>query len=255
MMSFEDYGTLYDTIYKEKDYSKETDYVLSILQKFKPGAKSIAEFGCGTGKHAEALARLGLNVFGIDRSDSMLEGAARRKESLPAQVGERLQFQNSDIRSFQTSENFDAVVSLFHVMSYQTSDDDLNKAFHSAYECLKPDGVLIFDSWYGPAVLNDPPFEKEQGYCDPEIGKFIKKVKPIHDPESRRYNIHFRLQEGENGEGRLISEETHRMRYLFEPEVKQMLIRIGFRDVQVFDWLKFDLPTTQSWNACFVACR
>jgi hypothetical protein len=49
------------------------------------------------------------------------------------------------------------VFSLFHVMSYQTSNKDLQDAFETAKINLKPGEIFIFDCWYGSSVLTDRP--------------------------------------------------------------------------------------------------
>jgi hypothetical protein len=55
----------------------------------------------------------------------------------------------------------DAVImsafTIFHVFSYQTTNGDLVAALTTAKEHLNPDGILIFDCWYGPAVLSNKP--------------------------------------------------------------------------------------------------
>ena len=52
---------------------------------------------------------------------------------------------------------FDAVIALFHVVSYQTTEHDLRATFATAARHLNPGGVLLFDVWHGPAVLAQQP--------------------------------------------------------------------------------------------------
>lgn len=54
-------------------------------------------------------------------------------------------------------KKYDAVMSLFHVVSYLNSDRDLALAFETAAEHLHPGGLFLFDFWYGPAVLSQKP--------------------------------------------------------------------------------------------------
>lgn len=50
---------------------------------------------------------------------------------------EDINFLVDDIRKFRTKETYDAVISLFHVMSYQNKNEDVLSAFISAREAVK----------------------------------------------------------------------------------------------------------------------
>ena len=45
------------------------------------------------------------------------------------------------------------MISLFHVMSYQTDNNDILSAFQSARNALNIGGIFIFDVWYGPGCV------------------------------------------------------------------------------------------------------
>ena len=57
----------------------------------------------------------------------------------------------------ELKRGYDVVVALFHVISYLPDNSDLEAAFARIREHMKPGGILIFDYWYGPAVLTDRP--------------------------------------------------------------------------------------------------
>ena len=79
----------------------------------------------------------------------MLEMAEQKRSSLAPELAHRLRFTQGDLRTVRLGERADAVISLFHVMSYQTSNADLTAAFATAREHLAEGGVFIFDCWYG----------------------------------------------------------------------------------------------------------
>ena len=62
-----------------------------------------------------------------------------------------------DIRSVRLGRRFDAVISLFHVMSYQILDSEVAAVLDTAACHLAPGGLLLFDVWHGPAVLFQGP--------------------------------------------------------------------------------------------------
>src|SRR5690606_25042100 len=95
----------------------------------------------------------GYSVHGIDLSEDMLKIAETRRKGKE----NKLNFSHSNIQDLSLDKKFDIVVSLFHVMSYQNSNDEIIKALEVAKNHLVDGGVFIFDFWYGPAVLTDLP--------------------------------------------------------------------------------------------------
>jgi predicted TPR repeat methyltransferase len=72
------YSRYYDLLYEDKDYSKEAEFVSSIIRRHAPGARTVLDLGCGTGIHACTLAQKGYQVTGLDRSADMLAKARER---------------------------------------------------------------------------------------------------------------------------------------------------------------------------------
>ena len=116
MSVFGKYSSYYDLLYRDKDYEKEVEYVHRLIQKFSPGAKSILNLGCGTGQHDILLAEKGYSVTGVDLSEEML-CAAKAKILDNKANGLDVTFCQRDVRNLVLDQKFDAVVSLFHVMS------------------------------------------------------------------------------------------------------------------------------------------
>ncbi|MEO8446823.1 MAG: class I SAM-dependent methyltransferase, partial [bacterium] len=119
------YAKYYDLLYKDKNYNKEAAYIERIIKKFNPECKSILNLGCGTGKHDFIFADKGFDVTGIDLSKEMVQYA--NDSLLNRQSAGRLKFLQGDIREISVNRKFDAVIALFHVMSYQNTNDDILK--------------------------------------------------------------------------------------------------------------------------------
>src|SRR5882672_7975309 len=111
MSVFKDYSAYYDLLYKDKDYAGEAAYIHDLIQRNSPGARTVLNLGCGTGNHDFLLADHGYEMIGL----------ARRK----AEDGRRggLSFQVGDARTAELGKTFDVVISLFHVMSYQVTNE------------------------------------------------------------------------------------------------------------------------------------
>ena len=199
---------------QDKNYTTEADYVVGLIEKYAPSAKTILELGCGTGAHAALLVEKGYSIHGIDMSDEMLMRAQVRKASLWPELRERLTFELADVRSYRVDQQFNVVISLFHVFSYQTTNEDLKAAFATAAHHLKPGGIFIFDFWYGPAVLSLKPevrikrLENNQYYI-------TRIAEPVLHHQKNRVDVQYKVIIQIKQKGVFDKfEEVHRMRYL-----------------------------------------
>ena len=257
MSAFNAYSKYYDLLYKDKDYSGEAEYIHNLIQKYAPGAKSILNLGCGTGRHDIFLAEKGYTITGVDISEDMIS-IARTNLSTTTNSANKTNstcptFLCDDIRTVRLYSKFDAVISLFHVMSYQTTDSDLQETFTTARAHLNPDGLFIFDCWYGPAVLSDRPQVRIKRMENDEI-EVTRIAEPFIHANSNivtvNYEILIRDKEKDSME---IIKETHRMRYLFYPELKFMLKAAAFAIVDSLKWMTFKRPLGfDSWSGVFI---
>jgi len=253
MSVFGNYARYYDLLYRDKDYAGEAQFVHKLLQNYAPSTKSILELGCGTGVHAFLLAKEGYQVHAVDLSQQMLQQATDRLSHLPTELASRLEFSPGDIRTIQLNQQFDAVISLFHVISYQTSNEDLLAAFATVKSHLKPGGVFIFDCWYGPAVLSDRPVVRIKRLEDEEISA-IRIANPVMYPNENLVDVNYQVlikQKNTNTVEEL--QELHKMRYLFKPEINLLFLQSGFEYVENREWMTNRESGFDTWGVYFVA--
>lgn len=251
---FDSYARYYDLLYQDKDYVAETEYVVSHIRENAPQAKKILELGCGTGAHAEHLARMGYTVHGVDMSEEMLARAESRKASLPFDVAARLTFSVDDARTVNTGQIYDAVISLFHVMSYQSTNDDLLAVFETAARHLSGGGLFLYDFWYGPAVLTQRPDTRVKRLENSEI-KVTRIAEPVLNVNENivEVNYHVFIEDKSIGGVKQLR-ETHRMRYFFLPELA--LYRRQFWTELVSEvWLDGGALSEQTWSGVQLLLR
>ena len=257
MSVFGAYSRYYNLFYRDKDYAGETDYIHRLIQQHRPaGAHSILDLGCGTGRHALLLAQKGFSVAGVDRSEAMLSIANEQLSRLSASATANppdVIFHQGDVRSIRLHRTFDVVVSLFHVMSYQSGNDDLQAAFATVREHLVSGGLFIFDCWYGPAVLTDRPSVRVKRVEDEEIA-VTRIVEPVMYANDNlvETNYHVFVRDKQTGDVEEL-EETHRMRYLFRPEVELLLAEAKLQLIASAEWMTSRQPGYDTWGVCFVA--
>lgn len=253
MSIFKNYARYYDLLYTSKDYVKEAQFVHQLIQTYAPTTKSILDLGCGTGIHAILLAKDGYTLQGVDLSQEMLEQAEQRLSQEPAEIAGRLAFCQGDVRSLHLTQQFDAVVSLFHVASYQQTNQDLQAMFATVASHLEPGGVFIFDCWYGPAVLSDRPATRVKRLED-EVIQVTRIAEPVLYPNHNWVDVNYQILIRDKELGTVEElQETHRMRYLFQPEVNQFLMDAGLQPIAAKEWLTNQDPGFNTWGVYFVA--
>lgn len=245
---FNAYARYYDLLYNDKAYHSESAYIHSIIKQYVPNAKSVLELGSGTGAHAEHIASYGYSVHGIDLSSGMVEKANQRKLKLSPEIGSRIAFETGDIRDIRTQEKYDVVISLFHVMSYQTSNDDILKVFETAAVHLNPGGVFIFDYWFGPSVLTQKPEVKIKRMED-DRSEILRIAEPILCPVSNTVEVNFTIVINDklSKVNPKVIKESHLMRYLFLPELE--LMSNEFELINTHAWMSDQMPNLGDWAA------
>jgi SAM-dependent methyltransferase len=238
MSTFANYSAYYDLIYSDKDYSAEVAYVDRLIKKHNPNAKSILNLGCGTGKHDFYFSKLGYEVVGMDLSQDMVNIAKSNFQT------SNVQFQQGDIRSIRLDHKFDVVVSLFHVLSYQTSNEDVKASFATARAHLTEGGIFICDYWYGPGVLTDPPVTRVKRVENNDI-KVLRIAEPLVHYHRNVVDVFYEIRIAEKGENQHeeIINEMHSVRYFFAPEIS--LFSQSFNTLNTFAWLTSNVPKTE----------
>jgi SAM-dependent methyltransferase len=246
---FTEYASYYDLIYRDKDYAGESLYINELIRSNNPGAVSILNLGCGSGRHDLHLTGKGYLVTGVDISEEMLHMARRNS------VGnQRVAYIHGDISTLRLGRRFDAVTALFHVICYQTTNDQIRSAFDTVRQHLNEDGIFIFDCWYGPGVLTDRPDLRIKELEDEDI-TVTRTANPVLHPASNTVdvNYHILIRGKKTGAVKEIV-ELHTVRYLFLPEIEMMLEAAGMSVVDAHVSMKPGaLPELGTWNLTVVA--
>src|SRR3972149_731314 len=249
MTVFNDYATMYDLFYKDKDYSAECHYVINLINKYSVlPISSILDIGCGTGGHALIWAKDGIDVAGLDMSPTMLKYAKEKASELKLPIS----FMEGDVRSFDIGRKFDAVTAMFAVMSYQTQTEEILSALRSVRCHLEPGGLFLFDVWSGPGVISDPPTERVRSFMRDGI-EILRTVRPVHDVSSHVVKVHYDILCIKDEKILKRVKEVHGMRYLFPQEVADFASRTGFQIVTSEPFMKHgESLRVDDWNVMFV---
>jgi SAM-dependent methyltransferase len=252
--NFDLYSQYYDLLYADKDYVSEVTYICNLITQFSAQpVRSLLELGCGTGIHACMLAsQQDLNILGVDLSAEMLI-SARIRAAAQGLGTAHVAFDLGDARNFRSTRKFDVVASLFHVMSYQTTEADLQAVMQTAQCHLDKDGLFIFDFWYGPSVLSQQPSVRVKRLANPTLEVTRIAEPTVHDQVSV-VDVNYTIFVKDLSSNQIEEiKETHSMRYLFLPEIDRLLTMHGFELILAEEWLTKKIPTTDTWGVCVVA--
>jgi SAM-dependent methyltransferase len=192
----------------------------------------VLELGCGTGRIALPLARAGVHVVGIDRSEAMLARASTRASR--AMLTSRVHLVRGDIRHLpfapkRRAGRFPLVMAPYGVLQSLLREADLASTLASVYSVLRPGGT------FGLELVADLPSWKEyrkrvslEGWRGRRGGSHVTLVESVRQDRSRR--LTFFDQEFTERRGR--EQRVHRFSLAFRtltvPQMARRLEKAGF---------------------------
>lgn len=242
---FDAYARYYDLLYRDKDYAGEAEYIRGLLERHGCAQGDLLEFGSGTGRHGRLLAAQGYRVHGVERSQAMVEVAR-------ASDGGRFTCECGDIRTIRLQRTYDAVLSLFHVVSYQVTNADVTAVFARAAEHVRPQGLFVFDFWYSPAVFAQRPSVRVKRMGDDQV-EIVRIAEPEVLPNENRVDVTFTVfaRERATGLARTLT-EVHPMRHFSLPEIDWLASGHGFARVAAQEFGSGRPPGEDTWGVCVV---
>jgi SAM-dependent methyltransferase len=249
MKNFAEYAAYYNALYEDKDYHSEAKFVSKLLSEHGPEVKTVLNFGCGTGKHDFVLGESGYQITGVDLSAEMVNEAIK---NTPDNLKDKLQFVKGDFRTLRLNQKYDAVTALFHVMSYQNTNEEVLAAIQTARAHLREEGLFTFDFWYGPGVLSDPPVVRIKKLKGKDF-TLTRIAQPEIHSDKNIVDVNYELIVMHDDETAQTINETHKMRYFFLPEMAFYLKSCSFEMLSVKAWMGENKPGLNTWNAVITA--
>ena len=252
-MFFQKYAQYYDLLYQDKDYKSEAEYVVSLINKFHPKAQKILEFGSGTGVHGRIFSDLGFTVSGIEKSHAMME-FGNQNAKLSNEKGQFTCVYGDCTETF-INDDFDSVVSLFHVLNYQITDEKVGAMFKNAHRQISQGGIFIFDFWFAPAVWYQRPKLRIKK-IENEKFRITRIAEPVCYEDANLVDINY-ITYIENLLDNSIRkiEESHKIRAFSLNEINEFSRATGFEVLTSEEWMTKANPSKETWGVCTVLRR
>jgi SAM-dependent methyltransferase len=243
------FAELYDLFYSDKAYEAEVEFVCWCLGRFSTrSVTSILDVACGTGEHAKYFAHRGLQVTGIDHSQSMVKIA--RKKCPPAQ------FHVGDMRTFDLAgEQFDAGSCLFDSIGYVRTNEGVRAAFSRISQYLRSEGILVFEFWHAPAMLRfyEP---LRVRWVDAEASRILRISNTTLDVARHLAEVRYTLIELGNDGNYQRLDETQTNRFFMLGEMEELISESGLELLQFFSGFSKDAQIDErTWHVVGVARR
>lgn len=214
----EEYLYFYRDFLTQERLQQEIDFLVKYAELDHP--LTILDIACGHGRHANALAKAGHSVTGIDISNGFLKLAKEEAAELNVDV----KYIHQDMREIDYNHCFERVFALFTSIGY--FDDDQNeKVFRNIFKALKPNGIFCFDShnrdtfltYFLPSsvVERDGNFMIDERTFDSLSGRAVTKRTVIYNRSTKSFR--------------------HSVRFYNPTEIIKLFKEIGFSSVQFYE--------------------
>ncbi|MGO4273963.1 class I SAM-dependent methyltransferase [Paenibacillus sp. TAF58] len=250
-MSYEKFAYTYDRLMNSMPYEDWLRFVKESFERFRMKPSTIVDLGCGTGNLTIPLALEGYQLTGIDLSEDMLAVAEQKMGEHRSQLrGGSIHWVQQDLREWDLGEQVDVALSICDSLNYLLEEEDIVDAFRQTFKGLKPGGLFLFDV-HTPeqlfAYADSQPFflnEDDVAYIwTSEMDEV--RVQIEHDltifVKDSGMNIFRRI------------DETHQQRAYSLQWLKDMLLAVGFTEVQMAADFTWEQPTSITERAFFIA--
>lgn len=243
-MSYSSFALYYDSLTQNVGYPARAEYLIHLLDRMNHKAGLALDLACGTGSFTIELAKRGIDIYGIDSSESMLSVAKQKA----ADNGLDILFLHQQMQSIDLYGTVDTVFCMLDSINHLTRESDVMKTFSRVSLFLNPGGFFVFDMntlYKHRCVLGNQTFvyDTDDVYCVWQ-----------NCFEERNSIVGITLDFfGRDGEVYRRSSEHFYERAYDTELIVSMLSKAGLETVGLFRELSFEKPDDQTERIVVVA--
>jgi SAM-dependent methyltransferase len=218
-----DYADLYDIVSQENNDGEDTEFY---VKKAKETDGKVLEVACGTGRIYLEMLEAGVEAFGIDLSEEMLEKLREKAE----RRGLQPDVSQEDMRDFDLDEKFSLIIIPYRSFLHNLTIGDQLSTLETIYSHLEEGGKLILN-FYSPDIdfiSENYGKERTREIRDGEY-TLVENVEII---DSVNWIIEFEKKLVKNGEEKWSSKANTKM--VTRPEFELLLKNSSFSDWEVY---------------------
>ena len=231
---YEKFAYAYDRMMTNVNYTRWTDYIESLFEKYDSKPQRVLDLACGTCALTMQLASKGYQMTGVDRAIGMLDIAKQKIAAHELNI----ELHYGDMRDFQLNQRFDAVLCTYDSINYAYDETELTDVFKCVADHLEPDGLFIFDVTTERNIVEH--FHNKTFSANHEDYSYIWKNTYLYHTKICRTLLTFFIREGE-----LFRryEEIHEQRIFEVSTVNDLLKSAGYKPLSAYDMYTFN-----RWN-------
>ncbi len=204
-------------------------------------ASAVLDLGCGPGRVAVPLARMGHRVVGVDAQ----AGYLARARAWAAREGVPLELRQGDVARMPLPSGLDAVLCVFTSFGYFADPEQDGAVLARTREALRPGGRLLLETAHRDGVVR---LLRARETVAPDGRRCCEE--PRFDPVSGVLETRWRIRAGER-----TRTFVSRLRPYSATELGAMLRRAGFREVAFHGDLDGGPPSLDAFTVVAVAER
>ena len=219
---FNEFAKRYDLHTPPGHYRHDHAFVIAEALRVEPTHCRLLDIGCGTGVFLEAACAAGIDGYGLDASEPMIDCA---RERLP---GERLRVER--MQEITDQDAYDVVCALSWTIHYCESEAELDDVVSRCRDALRPRGLLVLQVADDGQMTGAVNIAREAGPSgEPDDTLLIHRFRPRHD-EGHTVLADYVYA---SCAAREILAEQHQLAFANPSMITATLRRAGFRDIRV----------------------
>jgi trans-aconitate methyltransferase len=135
---------LYDVVQSD---STSADLCQTLVGMHRPDARTLVDFGCGTGRDLEILAKR-FECIGVDLQSGMVDHAHQARPGLDIRTG--------DMRTVRLGKRMDVVTCVGNSLAYVHGNEEISQVFATFAAHARPGALLVLCSPVAPITRTEP---------------------------------------------------------------------------------------------------
>ena len=245
MSNYNNFSPFYDLLTYDVNYKKRAEYIMNIFKEKDRCPSLLLDFACGTGNFSCLLAKMGIDVIGVDMSEGMLSLAQEKNRNLKKPVLYLCQ-KGSELDLFGT---VDGAISCLDSLNHITDYSELKETFKKISLFLEPERLFIFDMntvYKHKEILGNSSYKKKRAGVECFWQNRLEE-------DGLTVEITLELTYKTGLFKKQTVTEVIRERAYTEDEIKEALNEAGLLLIEVYGENTFSAPTARSQRNIYVA--